>query len=594
MPTALQKIRRALPSILVASSLLLPVSIAGVEGKMKTPGDPSHPLRQETGPGGGAAPARAGTPPPAREPHTVKDRYDIVVYGGTSGGIVAAVQAARLGHSVILIEPGRFLGGLTTGGLGATDTGNRRVIGGVSREFYQRIRRHYEAPEAWTREEPNLPDGDAMWRFEPKVARRVFEEMLYEAGVPVVMEERLILADGVGVRKEGTRIQSIHMENGKSFRGRIFIDSTYEGDLMALAGVSNTTGREGNEVYGETLNGVQVERAIFHQFEAPVDPYIEPGNPESGLLPGIESGPPPPDGTGDHRIQAYCFRMCLTDDPENKVPFPKPDDYDPQRYELLLRSLQEGANQHIRMRQNNIPFTLTLMPNRKTDSNNAGPVSLNYIGMNYDYPEGDYETREAIVEAHRNYQMGLVWFLTHDERVPEETREAMTRWGLPADEFTENDHWPPQLYIREARRMISDYVMTEQDCFRQRKADDPVGMGSYNMDSHNVQRYVSEEGEVRNEGDVQVSPRGSYLISYRSIVPKREECTNLFVPVSVSSSHIAFGSIRMEPVFMILAHSAATAASLALEEDLDVQEVPYPRLRQQLLEEGQRIDLPER
>lgn len=520
--------------------------------------------------------------------------YDIVVYGGTSAGIVAAVQAARLGHSVVLIEPTAHLGGLTTGGLGATDTGDTRAIGGISREFYQRLNQYYQDPTAWPHEEPNLPDDDAIWRFEPKAARQVFEEMLAESNIPVVVNERLNLLKGEGVKKEDGRIQSIHMEGGRSYRGRMFIDATYEGDLMALAGVSYAIGREGNDVYGETLNGVQTARAVSHQFAAAVDPFTEPGNPLSGLLEGIEPGPPPPDGTGDDRIQAYCFRMCLTNVPENRLPFPKPDDYDPARYELLLRSLQTGANQHLRMRQNHIPFTLTLMPNRKTDSNNAGPVSLNYVGMNYNYPEGDYATREAIVAAHRSYQMGLLWFLTHDERVPEATREAMSHWGLPADEFPETDHWTPQLYIREARRMVSEYVMTEHDCVRRRIAEDPIGMGSYNMDSHNVQRYVSREGAVRNEGDVQVSPRGPYLISYRSIVPKREESTNLFVPVCVSSSHIAFGSIRMEPVFMILAQSAATAASLAIKGDLDVQDVEYAQLREKLLAADQRLDLPSR
>lgn len=520
--------------------------------------------------------------------------HDIVVYGGTSAGIVAAVQAARLGHSVVLIEPGRHLGGLTTGGLGMTDSGRKEMIGGISREFYQRIRAYYGAPEAWPRHEPELPEGDAMWRFEPKAARHVFETMLREADVPVVMEERLELNDRKGVRKNGTRIREIRMESGRIFRGRTFIDATYEGDLMALAGVGYAVGREANDTYGETMNGVQVGRAIYHQFEAPVDPYLEQGNPQSGLLPGLEPEPPPPDGTADKRVQAYCFRMCLTDDPEIRLPFPRPADYDPARYELLLRSLLSGANRHIRMRQNNIPFTLSLMPNRKTDSNNAGPVSLNFIGMNYAYPDGDYATREAIIAAHRSYQLGMMWFLTHDERVPDAVRSAMSQWGLPADEFTDNGHWPHQLYIREARRMISDYIMTEQDCFRQRVAEDSIGIGSYNMDSHNVQRYVSQDGEVRNEGDVQVSPKGPYVVSYRSIVPKRDEATNLIVPVCLSASHIAFGSIRMEPVFMILGHSAATAASLAVKEDSDVQDVPYSELRARLLAEGQKLDLPGR
>lgn len=516
--------------------------------------------------------------------------YDVVVYGGTSAGVVAAVQSARRGCSVILIEPSAFIGGLSAGGLGMTDSGRKSAIGGVSREFYQRIRRYYENPDAWKHEEPNLPPGDAMWKFEPAAARTVFEEMLAEENVPVVRNERLDL-QGISVQKDENRIRSIRMESDRIYRGRIFIDASYEGDLMAKAGVSYTVGRESNDTYGETLNGVQVGRAVSHQFEAPVDPYIHPGDPQSGLLPGIEPAPPPADGTGDHRIQAYCFRMCLTDVPENRVPFPKPSKYDPLRYELLLRSIVKGANQHIRMRQNHIPFTLTLMPNRKTDSNNAGPVSLDYIGTNYGYPEGDYATREAIIEDHRNYQLGMMWFLTHDPRVPEEVRTAMGNWGLAADEFTETGHWPHQLYIREARRMVSDYVMTEHDCVRKRLVEDSVGLGSYTLDSHNTQRYVSPDGTVRNEGDVQVSPRGPYMISYRSIVPKEEECANLYVPVCLSASHIAYGSIRMEPVFMILGHSAATAASIALEKEIAVQAVDYAQLREQLLAEGQHLDL---
>ncbi len=518
--------------------------------------------------------------------------YDVVVYGGTSAGVAAAVQSARLGKSVVVVEPGEFIGGLSASGLGATDSGNKAAIGGISREFYQRIRKHYEDPAAWKFGERKLPEGDAMWTFEPSVARKVFEEMLAEAEVPVVFGERLDLAEGRGVRMEEGRIREIRMESGRRFRGRIFMDATYEGDLLAKAGVSYAVGRESNETYGETLNGVQAGRARFHQFEAAVDPYVEAGNPESGLLPGIEAEPPPADGSADHRLQAFCYRMCLTDVPENRVPFPKPENYDPLRYELLLRSIVNGANQHIRMRQNRIPFTLTLMPNRKTDSNNAGPVSFDYIGANYGYPEGDYETREAIVEDHRNYQMGFLWFLANDERVPADTREAINKWGLPKDEFEETGNWPHQLYIREARRMVSDYVMTEHDCVRTRLIEDSVGLGSYTLDSHHTMRYVTEEGTVRNEGDVQVSPRGAYMISYRSIVPKREECRNLFVPVCLSASHIAFGSIRMEPVFMILGHSAATAAAMALDEELDVQEVDYGKLRERLLAEGQKLDLP--
>lgn len=523
---------------------------------------------------------------PAHHPYS-----DVVVYGATSAGVIAAIQAARRKHSVVLIEPSQHLGGMTTSGLGMTDHGRTANIGGLSREFYQRIRRHYENPASWHREKPDLSGGDAMFTFEPRVARQVFEAMLAEQQIRVVTGERLDLTPG-SVEKVGGRIRSIRMESARIFSGRIFIDATYEGDLMALAGISFHVGREGNSAYDEQLNGVQTARAVSHQFQTDVDPYVEAGNPNSGLLPGIDAGPPEADGQGDARIQAFCYRLCLTDDPENRVPFPKPSDYDPLHYELLLRSLHAGANREGWMNRTKLPFTQCRMPNGKTDSNNVGPVSFDFIGMNYLYPEGDYKIREAITQAHRSYQMGLLWFLTHDQRVPEATRDAMSRWGLPSDEFVENGHWPPQLYVREARRMIGDNVMTEHHCVRNVLVPDPVGIGSYAMDSHHVRRYVTQGGTVRNEGDVQVNPGGPYPISYRSLVPKRCECTNLLVPVCISSAHIAFGSIRMEPVFMILGHSAATAASLALEENLDVQDVDYLMLHQELLGENQSLAVP--
>lgn len=516
--------------------------------------------------------------------------YQVVVYGGTSAGITAAILAARRGHSVILIEPSRHLGGMTTGGLGMTDHGRAQTVGGLSREFYRRIRHHYENDGAGRPEEAQPAAPDPMWCFEPRVAHKIFAEMLLQDRVPVVLEERLDLRLG-SVHKQGSRIQSIRMESGRLFQGRIFIDATYEGDLLARAGVTYCVGRESNEAYGEALNGVQASRATEHQFEAPVDPYVQPSNPASGLLPGIDPSPLAPDGTGDARLQAFCYRLCLTDYPPNRVPFRKPDDYDPLNYELLLRSLVAGANQQSWMRRTSLPFTQCAMPNRKTDSNNSGPVSFDYIGMNHGYPEAGYGEREVIAAAHRNYQMGLLWFLAHDQRVPRATRAAMAGWGLPADEFAESGNWPPQLYVREARRMRSDYVMTEHDCLRRQVASDSIGMGSYTMDSHHVRRYVTADGEVRNEGDVQVDPGGAYAISYRSIVPQRRECTNLLVPVCISAAHIAFGSIRMESVFMILGHSAATAASIALSLDLDVQEVPYSALREELLREEQCLDL---
>jgi hypothetical protein len=492
---------------------------------------------------------------------------DVVVYGGTSAGVAAAIQISRMGHSVILIEPGNHIGGLTSGGLGFTDSGDKRVIGGVAREFYQRIRRHYDQPSAWVQEKPSdypryRPTDDAMWTFEPKVAEAVFHQMLNEANVKVLMRERLNRTSGVKIAED--RVISITMESGRSFVGKQFIDTTYEGDLMAAAGVKYTVGREANSVYGETLNGNQVKANLHnHRFLKKVDPWLVAGDPSSGLVPEVEHAGAGTDGTGDHRVQAYCFRMCMSKAPNNRVPFPKPDQYDEKRYELLFRNFEAGDLR--------VPISPDMMPNGKTDTNNNCAFSTDYLGGNYRYPEANYEERESIIRDHEVYQKGLMWTLANHPRVPEVVRKHMMQWGLPADEFVDNGHWPHQLYIREARRMISDYVATELDCRRIRMAEDPVGLGSYNMDSHNVRRYITDEGFVQNEGDVQVSPGGAYLISYKSIVPARGQVTNLGVPVCLSSSHIAYGSIRMEPVFMILGQSSATAAVLAIRSNTALQ-----------------------
>ncbi len=516
--------------------------------------------------------------------------HEIVIYGGTSGGVAAAVQAARMGKSVILIEPTRFLGGLTTGGLGATDIGNKRAIGGVSREFYQRVKRHYTDPQAWTlqtRESyfAKKPHGqaaeeDAMWTFEPHVATAIVNALVAEAKVTVVFGERLDLARGVV--KDGTRITRIVMESGRSFSGGMFIDASYEGDLMAKAGVSYHVGRESNATYGETINGLQTAGAAKHQFVENVDPYVVPGDPSSGLLAGVNPTPTEPDGSGDHRIQAYNFRMCNTSDPRNRVPFSKPADYDERRYELLLRNFEAGDTRH--------PWNPVPMPNLKTDTNNNFAVSTDCIGMNYAYPDGDYATRERIRREHETYQKGLMWTLANHPRVPAKTRAGYSKWGLARDEFTDNANWPRQLYIREARRMVSDHVMSEKNCKRAEVVPDSVGMGAYNMDSHHTQRIVNKAGFVRNEGDIQIGTK-PYPISYRSIRPKEAECSNLLVPVCLAASHIAYGSIRMEPVFMVMGQSAATAAALAIDGKTSVQGVDYGKLRERLLKDGQVLDL---
>jgi hypothetical protein len=512
---------------------------------------------------------------------------DVVIYGGTSGGIAAAIQTARMGKSAVLVEPGKHLGGLTSGGLGATDIGNKAAIGGIAREFYRRVAQHYSDDSAWIQQtrdayrkqsrRDQTPE-DTMWTFEPRVAEAIYRDMLREAKVQVVMGERLDRK--IGVVKDGNRIVRIRMESGLVLSGAMFIDATYEGDLMAGAGVAYHVGREGNATYGETINGVFF--GDKHQFKVPVDPYVVAGDPASGLLPGIHGGDPGQAGQGDRRVQAYNFRMCMTDVPENRIPFPKPQGYDTKRYELMLRYIQGGVWDAL--------GSITPMPNRKTDTNNNGGFSTDNIGMNYDYPDGDYATRERIWREHVTYQQGLMWFLANDARVPERVRNEVNRWGLCKDEFTDTGGWPHQLYVREARRMIGEYVMTQDNCQRRRIAEDSVGLAAYTMDSHNCQRYVDKTGHARNEGDVQVGGFPPYPISYRALVPREAQCANLLVPVCLSASHISYGSIRMEPVFMVLGQSAATAACQAIERVVPIQRIDVSALQERLKADGQVLE----
>ena len=517
---------------------------------------------------------------------------DIVIYGGTSAAVTAAVQAKKMGKSVIVVSPDKHLGGLSAGGLGFTDTGNKEVIGGLSREFYHRLYLHYDQPGSWKWQDKSAYgnkgqgtpaiDGNnrTMWIFEPHAAEKVFEDMVKEHKLEVLRDEWLDRKSGVAVKDR--RIVSIKTLSGKIFKGKMFLDATYEGDLMAAAGVKYHVGREGTSVYGEEWNGIQT--GVLHHkhwFQKNIDPYVVPGDPSSGLLPRISAEDPGKKGDGDHRIQAYCFRMCLSNHPDNRIPFARPEGYDSTQYQLLARVYAAGWDETFEKFDD--------IPNRKTDTNNHGPFSTDNIGMNYDYPEASYERRREIIREHELYQKGLMYFLANDPQVPEDVRKAINEWGLPKDEFVDNGNWPHQIYVREARRMIGEYVMTEHDVLSKRDVPEPVGMGSYTVDSHNVQRYVKPDGFVQNEGDIGVKTPMPYKISYRSLIPKKEECKNLLVPVCVSSSHIAYGSIRMEPVFMILGQSAATAASIAIDENISVQEVAYDKLRERLEKDDQRL-----
>ncbi|MCC8423712.1 FAD-dependent oxidoreductase [Mucilaginibacter sp. UR6-11] len=488
-----------------------------------------------------------------------KTGIDVCVYGGTSAGVIAAYTAAKIGKSVVLIEPGNRLGGLSSGGLGFTDIGNKYVVTGLARDFYRRIGQHYGRFEQWT--------------FEPKVAEAIFLDYVKRGNFKVVYNNRL-----KRITKSGNHITAIELENSLNpslktivIKAAQFIDCTYEGDLMAKAGVSYTTGREANSVYNETVNGVQLKTQ--HQFPDGIDPYKIPGRPGSGLLWGISKETLASIGSGDKKIQSYNFRLCLTNDPANLVEITKPLGYDSTHYELLLRFLEKKPAKDL-----GAFLKLDMMPGHKTDINNNGPFSTDMIGMNYAYPDGDYATRAAITKAHEVYTKGFLYFIGHDPRMPEHLRNQMLKWGYPKDEYTNNGNFTLQMYVREARRMLGVYVMTEANCLRKEVVDDGVGMGAYNMDSHNAERVVLN-GMVKNEGDVQLRGISPYPIAYRSITPKSMECNNLLVPVCLSASHMAYGSIRMEPVFMVLAQSAAAAACQAIDKKVGVQQIDIKQLQ---------------
>ena len=537
--------------------------------------------------------------------------YDIVVYGATSSGITAAIQSSRLDKKVLLIEPGHRIGGLTTGGLGQTDIGNKQAIGGISREFYQNIKNHYQKQVNWIwQKRESYRDGgqttsdsmeNAMWTFEPSAALRVFKEMIRkEKNITLIYSQRLNRKSGV--KKTGGKIVSIQMESGQIYQSKIFIDATYEGDLMAASGVSYIVGRESNSQYVESLNGVQANNeslalkktismnAAHHNFIEGVDPYKRKGDPKSGLLPFINPIKPGVEGVGDDKIQAYCYRMTLTNHPDNRISFSKPSGYQEIQYELLFRNYEAAKGSYEKMYSYGdplVPWINSKMPNRKTDTNNQKGFSTDFIGQNYLYPEASYEERDKIAERHKKYQQGLMWTLAYHPRIPAQVRAIVSQWGTCKDEYDHEDGWPSQLYIREARRMISEYVMTQRNCEKLELAEDAIGMAAYGMDSHHVQRYVDLNGYVKNEGNVEAHLVSPFPISYRSIVPKKSELRNLLVPICLSASHIAFGSIRMEPVFMVLGQSAAIAAAMAIDNDWDLQHIPYDQLKLNLLKHKQ-------
>jgi len=489
--------------------------------------------------------------------------YDIVIYGGTASGVIASIEAARLEKTVALIEPGKWIGGMTTGGLSVTDIGNKHSVGGLTMEYYSRIGKKYG------RDYP-------VWNFEPKVAREAMEEMLAEHDIDVFLEERLDLSDGV--IKEGTNVAQIIMESGKTFTARVFIDASYEGDLMARAGVSYIVGRESAQTYEESPAGIQLPEII--EPKDTIDPYLIQGDPESGLLPGVNPDKGGVSGSADGKTQAYNYRWVLTDDPGNMIPIEKPKGYDPADFELNLRACEAGADIFGYLHIDNV------IPGNKFDSDNTSPFSTDGIGMNDDYAEGDYKARERIAQAQKDYQLGLLWTLQTDKRCPKKLRDGTKKIGLAGDEFADNANWPTQFYIREGRRMISGFVMTQQACSSEKTAEDGVALGSCSMDCHAVQ-YCAKNGLLASEGAFYIDTPRPYPISYRAIVPKEKECSNLIVPVCMSASHVAYGSLRTEPVFMMLGQASAMIADMAIDNGGSVQSLESRTLAGKLAERGQ-------
>jgi len=512
--------------------------------------------------------------------------FDICVYGESASGVMAAIQAARLGKNVVLISKNQHVGGLATSGLTATDMNRNDMVGGIAREFYQRIYAYYQDPTAWRNQDRDEffiqsirrtyrgknDDRQMQWVYESRIAEKIMLDMLEEAGVKLWFNERLQFEDGI--KKRGTRITAISMESGKTVNAKVFIDATYEGDLMAKAGVSYTVGRESNDTYNETLNGYRINYENGTDLSA-IDPYIVEGDKSSGLLPYIDSEIPLGQGEADHRVQAYCYRMTLTDDPDNRIKIQKPDNYNPLWYEVLVRRIQQNP----KLTLQDI-ITLTPMPNRKTDTNH-----LDFFGASYDYAEANYNKRKEIEQLHKDYALGMLWLLEHDPRIPEHIRTEMSDWGLPKDEFEDTGNFPYHIYVREARRMIGEYVMVEKNVAKENREDaqHPVGVGSYALDCHYVSKVIDKEGKLRYEGTI-FTPVIPYTISYYSLTPKKNECSNLLVPVCLSASHVAFSSIRMEPVYMVLGQSAAVAASMAIDKNTAVQDIIYDKLAEKLLE----------
>ncbi len=529
--------------------------------------------------------------PCAAQTSAKQKAYDVCVYGESAAGVMAAVQSGRMGKKVVLISKNNHVGGMATSGLTATDMSGPTLLGGIAKEFYQRIYTYYLDPKVWKNQDRESymksTEHDSwkgkndnlkmQWVYENHVGEMVLKKMLKEANVEIMFNKPLDLQKRI--IKKGAKITGIPLTNGSMIHAKVFIDASYEGDLLARAGVSYTYGREGNKKYGETLNGIRYDSG---QKIYPVDPYIKEGDPASGLLPFVEKKLWGKDGDADRRSQAYCYRLSLTNDPNNRRPLEKPKNYHPLWYEFTARRIK--ANSQIPL---NKVITISPMPNKKTDTNH-----MDLIGGSYEYAEADHKKRKAIENMHRDYALGLLWFLANDPRLPEHIRNDMNTWGLAKDEFIDNRNFPYQIYVREGRRMIGEFVMTQKNVQRNDRvdADHAIGYGSYSLDCHEVSRVATEDNKVRTDGDIYISTK-PYPISYYSIVPDRKECNNLLVPVCLSASHVAYTTIRMEPVYVVLGQAAGMAACLAIDKNYTVQELPYEELKASLLKNGQVISV---
>jgi hypothetical protein len=500
-------------------------------------------------------------------------QFDVIVYGGTAGGTMAAIAAAREGVRVALLEPGRHVGGMLSGGLGRTDMDRQQnVIGGLSREFFERAGKHYGQPITWL--------------FEPSVAERILKAWLAEAGVQVIFEQRL-----ASISKRSGRIVQLRTASGQEYQAAVYVDSSYEGDLMKAAGVSYAVGRDSRSLYGEALAGRQDFLPDGHQFRVAVPALDAAGD----LLPYVR----PQEmleatGAGSRKFQSYCFRLCLTRNPANRLPLPRPDGYDAARY-VLVRAYLDALGDSVRLRDF---LGISLLPNDKTDINSGGAVSTNLPGASWEYPEASYGRRQEIWNEHLTWAQGLLYFLANDPAVPERLRAEMNQWGLAKDEFPDTGHWPHQLYVREGRRMLGEYVLTQHDLQENRHKPDSIGMGGYNIDirevqwvAHDVYHFPSVRKEVFMEGYLSM-PVEPYEIPYRSLLPKRSQCENLLVTTCISASSVAYASFRMEPQYMIAGPAAGVAAAQAVRTKLAPARIDVASLQERLRRQHQILSLP--